>query len=161
MTTTTCGVLDFTAMARATIQPIIDQPKNRLITSTDPTFVTLRENAMIVGRKYKAMTMMKPSAPMPLDVAAAEAIIRTLPTDLRRITLALFGFLTLAIYFADTSDRETEGISTRTLLRSSEEVGPPHCLVFPQMELSEGDTPAIKESDHRRQLPGEPSIGIR
>ena len=49
------------------------------ITNTEPTFVTFREKAIIVGRKYSAMMMMKPKAPKPLEVAAAEAIIRAFP----------------------------------------------------------------------------------
>jgi hypothetical protein len=78
VTTTTCGVLDLTAMARATTQPITVHPRKMLMTSTEPTFVTFRENAMITGRKYNAIMMMKPKAPKPLDVAAAEAIMRVL-----------------------------------------------------------------------------------
>jgi hypothetical protein len=66
-------------MARATTQPITVHPRNMSITNTEPTFVTFREKAIIVGRKYSAMMMMKPKAPKPLEVAAAEAIIRAFP----------------------------------------------------------------------------------
>jgi len=64
-------------MARATTHPITDQPRNKLITNTEPTFVTYREKATIVGRKYKAIIMIKPIAPIPLAAAAAPTIIST------------------------------------------------------------------------------------
>jgi hypothetical protein len=45
------GVLVFTAMAKAITHPIKLQPKNRLITKTEPAFETLQLNATMEGRK--------------------------------------------------------------------------------------------------------------
>ena len=53
------------------------------MTKTEPTLVTFRENAMNVGIKYSATMKMKPMKPMPLDVEAADAIMRTPPVATR------------------------------------------------------------------------------
>ncbi len=46
-------------MASATIQPISDHPKNRLMTITEPVFGTCRVIATIVGTKYRSAATMK------------------------------------------------------------------------------------------------------
>jgi hypothetical protein len=44
-------MLVLTAMESATTQPMIDHPKKRFITNTEPAFVTPLVKAMIVGIK--------------------------------------------------------------------------------------------------------------
>jgi hypothetical protein len=51
VTTCTLVMLVLTAMESATTQPMIDHPKKRFITNTEPAFVTPLVKAMIVGIK--------------------------------------------------------------------------------------------------------------
>jgi hypothetical protein len=75
-----------TAIASDTTHPMNVQPRNRLITRTDPTFGTLRDAAMIVGRKYSpapSTRMMSSPTPAeasdPISVAPAAATLGVVP----------------------------------------------------------------------------------